>query len=56
MVTEGYWLAHSSHEHSHLGIFLQAQTVAPVRSQGLLGHTPVPQMEILVIREDLGMR
>lgn len=42
-LTEGGWFSFDrSHGLTHLGLFLQAQTVAPVRGQGLLGHTPVP--------------
>lgn len=43
-MTEGGWLAlgDGSHGLTHLGLFLQAQTVAPVGGQGLLSHTPVP--------------
>ena len=40
---------------AHLRVFLQAQAVAPVRGQGLLDHAPVPQVEVLPVREDLGM-
>lgn len=40
---------------AHLRVFLQAEAVAPMRGQGLLDHAPVPQVEVLPVREDLGM-
>lgn len=48
-------MAETPRGQAHLGLFLQAQTVAPVRGKGLLDQAPVPQVEVLTIREDLGM-